>query len=57
MFLYPKWTGEYGLFSVFAKKAGVYPPNLAYLAAIAEESGHEVKIIDGQVENMSQSPS
>jgi radical SAM superfamily enzyme YgiQ (UPF0313 family) len=51
--LYPKWTAEYGLISVFAKKAGVYPPlNLAGLAAIAENLGHEVKIIDGEVENM-----
>jgi len=53
MFLYPKWTGDYGLFSVFAKKAGVYPPlNLAYLASIAEKLGHEVKIIDAEVENI-----
>lgn len=53
MLLYPKWTGEYGLFSCFAKKVGVYPPNLAYLAAIAENLGHEVRIIDGQVEDVS----
>ncbi len=53
IFLYPKWTSEYGLISVFAKKAGVWPPlNLACLAAIAENLGHEVKIIDGEVENM-----
>jgi len=51
--LYPKWTSEYGLFGSFAKKAGVYPPlNLAYLAQIAENLGHKVKIIDGEVENM-----
>ncbi len=52
MLLYPRWTGEYGLFAVFANKSGVYPPNLVYLAAIAEKSGHEVRIIDGQVENL-----
>lgn len=51
--LYPKWTGEYGIFACFAKKAGVYPPNLAYLAALAENLGHDVRIIDGQVEDMS----
>lgn len=46
--------GEYGLFAWFAKKAGVYPPlNLAYLAAKAENLGHEVKIIDGEAENIS----
>lgn len=53
LFLYPKWTGDYGLFSHFAKKAGVYPPlNLAYLAAIAEDLGHQVRIIDAEVESM-----
>ena len=51
--LYPKWTSEYGLFGSFAKKAGVYPPlNLAFLAQIAENLGHKVKIIDGEVENI-----
>lgn len=54
MFLYPQWTGDYGIFSHFGKKAGVYPVlNLAYLGALAEELGHEVKIIDGQVEKLS----
>lgn len=52
--LYPKWTLEYNKFSCFAKKASIWPPlNLAYLAAIAEELGHEVKIIDGEIENLS----
>lgn len=54
IWLYPKWTGEYGIFGCFAKKAGVYPPlNLAYLASIAENLGHDVRIIDGQAENIS----
>ena len=53
LFLYPKWTGDYGFFSHFAKRAGVYPPlNLAYLAAIAEHLGHEAKIIDAEAENL-----
>lgn len=53
MFLYPKWTSDYGLFSHFAKRAGVWPPvNLAYLAAIAEKLGHEVRIIDAEAENL-----
>lgn len=52
--LFPSWTGEYGIFSYFAKKASVWPPlNLAYLAAIAEKYGHEVRIIDGEAENLS----
>lgn len=50
--LFPKWTSEYGIFSHFAKRASTWPPlNLAYLAAIAEDKGHEVKIIDGEAEN------
>ena len=54
MFLYPKWTSDYGLLAYFAKKTGVWPPlNLAYLAAIAEKLGHEVRIIDAEMENMS----
>ncbi|MFZ3059397.1 MAG: radical SAM protein [Candidatus Methanoperedens sp.] len=52
--LYPKWTQEYGAFDSFAKKASVWPPlNLAYLAAIAENLGHDVKIIDGEAEDIS----
>ncbi|HAM39144.1 MAG TPA: hypothetical protein DCP53_07115 [Elusimicrobia bacterium] len=52
--LFPKWTLDYGIFAHFAKKASTWPPlNLAYLAALAEKMGHEVKIIDGQVEDIS----
>jgi len=52
--LFPSWTGEYGIFSHFAKKASVWPPlNLAYLAAIAEKNGHKVRIIDGEAEKLS----
>lgn len=51
--LYPLWTEEYGEISHFAKKAGKWPPlNLAYLAAIAENQGHEVMIIDGEAGGM-----
>lgn len=54
IFLYPRWTLEYNTFSCFAKKASIWPPlNLAYLAAIAEKMGHNAKIIDGEVENIS----
>lgn len=52
--LFPKWTGEYGLFSCFTRRAGTFPPlNLAYIAAIAEGQGHEVRISDGEVDNIS----
>lgn len=53
--LYPKWTGGYGKFSHFADKASSWPPlNLAILASLAESQGHEVQIIDAQVEGLSQ---
>lgn len=54
MLVYPRWTTNYGIATYFARRASVWPPlNLTTLAAIAEENGHEVKIVDGQVENMS----
>jgi len=53
LLIFPKWTGEYGILGYFAQKASVWPPlNFAYLAAIAENRGHEVKIIDGEAENI-----
>lgn len=53
MLLYPRWIINYGIASHFAKRESIFPPlNLAYLAAIAEKEGHEVRIIDGQAENM-----
>lgn len=52
--LFPRWTTDYGMFAYFAKRISIWPPlNLAYLAAVAEKEGHEVRIIDGQVEDMS----
>ena len=52
--LFPRWTNEYGIFSHFAKKASIWPPlNLAYIAALAEQQGHRVKIIDAEAENIS----
>jgi radical SAM superfamily enzyme YgiQ (UPF0313 family) len=54
LLIHPKWTDEYGLFAHFAKKASTCPPlNLAYLGAIAENSGHNVRIIDGEAERIS----
>ncbi len=54
MLLYPLWSEEYGsMVAHFAKKAGHYPPlNLAYLAALAEKQGCEVRIIDGEAEGI-----
>ena len=53
MLLFPHWTGNYGASAHFAKKVSQIPPvNLAYLAAIAERKNFDVRIIDGQVEDM-----
>ena len=54
--MYPLWTGETsGIARYFAKTAGgtFIPYNLALLAAIAEKTGHEAKIIDGELEKIS----
>ena len=54
-FLYPRWTGEYGLFGYFAKRNSTWmPQNIALLAAIAEQHGHTASIIDAQAENISE---
>ena len=58
LFLYPKWTGDYtGIAKYFAKRSGgTYPPlNLALLAAIAENAGNDVEIIDAEALKLSAS--
>ena len=53
LFVYLSWTGEYGIISHFARRAGVYPPlNLALLAAIAEQHGHEAGCIIGDTHGL-----
>lgn len=53
--LYPLWTGDYGIFGHFARRASVWPPtNLSLLAAIVQQHGHEVVIVDGEVERLDQ---
>ncbi|MGY9005577.1 MAG: B12-binding domain-containing radical SAM protein [Alphaproteobacteria bacterium] len=52
-FLYPSWTKSYGLFGYFARSNSSWPPmNLALLATIARDAGHEAFIIDGAIEQM-----
>jgi len=52
--LYPRWTGEYGLFGHFAKRNSTWPPlSLALLASIVEKNGHEVVIVDGEADGLS----
>ncbi len=51
--LYPTWTGAYGWIGHFARRNSRWPPlNLALLAAILEQHGHEVVIVDGEVDGM-----
>jgi len=52
-FLFPRWTEVFGTYSKLAKKTSGFPPlNMAILAAIAEKAGHEVQIIDGEIEDL-----
>jgi len=53
MLLFPSWTNGYGMARWFGKKTATWQPlNLSLLAAIAEKEGHEVRIIDGEAEDM-----
>jgi len=53
MLLFPRWIFKTGIASNIGKKVATWPPlNLAILAAIAEKEGHELRIIDGQAENI-----
>jgi anaerobic magnesium-protoporphyrin IX monomethyl ester cyclase len=52
-FLFPRWTEVFGKFSKLAQKTSGFPPlNMAYFAAIAEKMGHEVQIIDAEIESL-----
>lgn len=54
VFLYPAWTGEYGLFGHFAKRNSTWPPlSLALLGAVCEQAGHEAVILDGEAMHLS----
>ena len=53
VFAYPSWTQEYGLISHFARRAATWPPlNLALLAAVTEQHGHEVHMVDGEADRL-----
>ncbi|MEK7121837.1 MAG: radical SAM protein [Patescibacteria group bacterium] len=53
--MYPRWTGEYGLFRHFARRNSTWPPlSLALLGAMAEQQGHKVVIVDGQADDLSE---
>lgn len=52
-FLFPCWTEVFGKFSKLAQKTSGFPPlNMAILAGIAEKLGHQIQIIDGEIEGL-----
>jgi radical SAM superfamily enzyme YgiQ (UPF0313 family) len=54
LLVYPSWTGQYGIFAHFGRRQGTWPPlNIALLAAIAEQHGHTVQLIDAEAERLS----
>ena len=57
IFIYPRRTGDYGLISgYFARKSGgIVPPlNLGLLAAIGRQGGHDVSIIDAEIDRINE---
>lgn len=52
LFLSPTWTDDLGIFARIAKKRNSQPPlGILYLASVAEKRGHEVRVIDADVED------
>lgn len=48
----PTWTEDLGRFAKLAKKRNSQPPlGILYLAAVAEKRGHDVDVIDADVED------
>jgi len=51
----PTWTDDLGIFAKLAKKRNSQPPlGILYLATIAEQKGHKVRVIDADVEDYDQ---
>lgn len=51
--IHPPWADVYGNYKAAAKVGVLYPPlGLCYLASSLEKGGHDVKIIDAEVEGM-----
>jgi radical SAM superfamily enzyme YgiQ (UPF0313 family) len=53
LFVSPTWTEDLGIFSRIAKKRNSQPPlGILYLGAVAERRGHQVTVIDADVEDL-----
>lgn len=54
LLIYPPYTGIYGKYQPAAKVGVFYPPmGLMYLAAVLEKEGHEIRILDLELEGFS----
>jgi len=54
LLIYPSWSQNFGEYKGAAKSRSIFPPlNLAYIASIAEQCGWEAKIIDNELEELS----
>lgn len=52
----PAWTKVFGVFSKIGYQASSFPPlGLCYLASLARQNGHDVKLIDAEIERMDMS--
>jgi len=53
LLLHSQWSHIYGKYSTAARASVLYPPlGLCYLASSIKNAGHEVKIIDAEIEKM-----
>ncbi len=53
LLLHSQWSHIYGKYSTAARASVLYPPlGLCYLASSIKNSGHEVKIIDAEIERL-----
>jgi anaerobic magnesium-protoporphyrin IX monomethyl ester cyclase len=56
LLIHPPWAEAYGSYQSAAKLGNAYPPlGLCYLAAVLEQAGHDVEIIDAEMEGKTES--
>ena len=54
--VFPSYYDEFGIYKDAAKKLSTFPPlNLCIVAAMAEQSGWQIQLIDGQIEQLDDS--
>ncbi len=51
LLIFPLWTNNMGAYKNSAKRLSSFPPlNLCIMATIARQAGHEVRLIDAELE-------